>query len=225
MRGLSGILMRVLVAAGVAGIAACSTVPETIVQHPTNVRPQVPTPVPSANGAIFQASAYRPMFEDRRARMVGDMLTISINERTSAGKSAANSASKSGSVDFAAPTLFGVPASTTAKLALNADSANKFEDKGTSSSSNTFTGTIGVTVVEVLPNGNLVVSGEKQVALDKGVEYVRFSGIVNPDNLNGNVVSSTLVADARVEYRTNSRIDKAEMMSQLTRFFLSILPL
>ena len=222
MRGFSVIPMYVLVAAGMAG---CATVPDTIVQHPTNVRPQITAPVPQANGAIFQAAAYRPMFEDRRARMVGDMLTISINERTSAGKSAANTASKSGSVEFAAPTLFGIPAATTAKAALNAESGNTFEDKGTSSSSNTFTGTIAVTVVDVLPNGNLVVSGEKQVALDKGVEYVRFSGIVNPDNISGNVVSSTLVADARVEYRTNSRIDKAEMMSQLTRFFLSILPL
>lgn len=222
MRGFSKILTSVLAAAAMVG---CATVPDTIVQHPTNVRPQVNAPVPQANGAIFQASAYRPLFEDRRARMVGDMLTISINERTSAGKSAANTASKSGSVEFGAPTLFGIPATTTAKAALNAESANKFEDKGTSSSSNTFTGTIAVTVVDVLPNGNLVVSGEKQVALDKGVEYVRFSGIVNPDNVSGNVVSSTLVADARVEYRTNSRIDKAEMMSQLTRFFLSILPL
>lgn len=208
------------------GMVGCATVPDTIVQHPASTRPQVAAPVPPNNGAIFQASAYRPIFEDRRARLVGDMVTIAINERTSAGKSAANSVSKSGSVEFGAPTLFGVPATTTAKLGLAAESANKFEDKGSASSSNTFTGTISVTVVEVLPNGNLVVAGEKQVALDKGVEYVRFSGIVNPDNLTtGNVVSSTQVADARVEYRTNSRIDRAEMMSQLTRFFLSILPL
>lgn len=222
MKGFSKILASVLAAATMAG---CATVPDTIVQHPTNVRPQIHAPVPQANGAIFQASAYRPLFEDRRARMVGDMLTIAINERTSAGKSAANTASKSGSVEFSAPTLFGIPAATMAKAAINAEAGNTFEDKGTSSSSNTFSGTIAVTVVDVLPNGNLVVSGEKQVALDKGVEYVRFSGVVNPDNISGNVVSSTLVADARVEYRTNSRIDKAEMMSQLTRFFLSILPL
>jgi len=208
-----------------AGLSACATVPDTIVQQP-NAPVQARTVVPApANGAIFQAASHRPLFEDRRARMVGDMLTIAINERTSAAKSAANSTSKTGSVDFAAPRLFGIPASTTAKTALAADSANKFEDTGSASSSNTFSGTIAVTVVDVLPNGNLVVAGEKQVALDKGVEYVRFSGVVNPDNVTNNVVSSTLVADARVEYRTNSRIDKAEMMSQLTRFFLSILPL
>ncbi|RZI42099.1 flagellar biosynthesis protein FlgH [Herbaspirillum sp. HC18] len=223
MKRLFAIVAHLAVAAGMVG---CASVPETIIQHPTSTRPQMPAAAAPANGAIYQASAYRPIFEDRRARMIGDTITIAINERTSAGKSAANSTSKTGSVDFAAPKIFGVPASTTAKLGLNADSANKFEDKGSTSSSNTFSGTITVSVVDVLSNGNLIVAGEKQVSFDKGVEYVRFSGVVNPDNIaTGNVVSSTLVADARVEYRTNTRIDKAEMMSQLTRFFLSIMPL
>jgi flagellar L-ring protein precursor FlgH len=222
MKRLTEIVIGMVLAGGIAG---CSTVPDSIIQQPaTPVQPRAAVPAP-ANGAIFQAASYRPMFEDRRARIVGDMLTIAINERTSAAKTAANTTSKTGSVDFSAPTVFGVPAATTAKLGLAAESANKFEDKGSASSSNTFSGTIAVTVVDVLPNGNLVVAGEKQVSLDKGVEYVRFSGVVNPDNINGNVVSSTLVSDARVEYRTNSRIDKAELMSQLTRFFLSIMPL
>lgn len=221
MKRFSAIIMCLLAAA----LVGCTTVPETIIQHPSTAAPEITAPAIPANGSIFQASAYRPMFEDRRARMVGDILTIAINERTSAGKSAANSTSKNGSVDFGAPTIFGVPATTTAKAALSAESANKFEDKGSASSSNTFSGTISVTVVNVLPNGNLVVSGEKQVSLDKGVEYVRFSGVVSPNTITNNVVSSTQVADARVEYRTNSRLDRAEVMSQLTRFFLSVLPL
>jgi flagellar L-ring protein precursor FlgH len=81
-------------------------------------------------------------------------------------------------------------------------------------------------VVDVLPNGNLVVSGEKQIALDKGAEFIRLSGVVAPDTITtGNVVSSTQVADVRVEYRTNSRIDAAEVSIWLARFFLSVLPL
>ena len=83
-----------------------------------------------------------------------------------------------------------------------------------------------MTVIEVLPNGNLVVSGEKQVAFDKGAEFVRFSGVVSPDTVAaGNFVSSTQVADARLEYRTNTRIDTADVSSWITRFFLSVLPL
>lgn len=220
MKRFSAIVMMAVIMSG------CATVPDSITHQPTTTRPPMPAAQAPTNGAIFQANAYRPMFEDRRARLVGDMITIVISEKTSAGKSAGNSASKAESVAFGAPTLFGVPASTTAKLGLSASGSNKYEEKGASSSSNTFTGTLTVTVVEVLPNGNLMVSGEKQVALDKGTEYVRFSGIINPDTVaTGNIVSSTQVADARVEYRTNSRIDKAEIMSQLARFFLSLMPL
>jgi flagellar L-ring protein precursor FlgH len=207
-------------------LGACTTVPETITHQPANSRPPMPAAGTPSNGAIFQASAYRPIFEDRRARLVGDTLTIAISEKTSAGKSEGNSNSRTGSVAFAAPTVFGVPSTTTAKFGLASSSSNKFEEKEATSASNTFTGTITVTVAEVLPNGNLLVSGEKQVAFDKGIEYVRFSGVVNPDNIvTGNIVSSTQVADARVEYRTNSRLDRAELTSQLARFFMSLLPL
>lgn len=216
----------------IAGVAAalvmsgCATAPDTITHQPPVNRPPMAVAAAPSNGAIFQASNYRPMFEDRRARLVGDTIIIAISERTSAGKSEGNTASKSGSVSFGAPTLFGIPATTTAKLGLSASSSNKFEEKDATTASNNFTGTITVTVSEVLPNGNLLVSGEKQISFDKGVEYVRFSGIVNPDHVvSGNVVSSTQVADARVEYRTNSRLDRAEVMSQMTRFFLSLLPL
>jgi flagellar L-ring protein FlgH len=211
---------------GAALLTGCAVTPGSIVQQPTSTRPAAAAPQVAANGAIFQGSTYRPIFEDRRARLVGDTLTIAINERTSAGKQAANSASKNGSADASVPLLFGAKAATLAKLSAQADSEVTYEDKGAASSSNNFAGTLTVTVAEVLPNGNLVVSGEKQVALDKGAEFIRFSGVVNPSTISGNnVVSSTQVADARVEYRTNSQIDGAQMMSILARFFLSVLPL
>jgi flagellar L-ring protein FlgH len=220
LRSIAICLATAVVAAG------CASVPDTVVQQPMSARPRQPVASAQPNGAIFQAAAYRPLFEDRHARMVGDILTITISENTSAVKASGNSASKTGSIAFAAPTIFGVPATTTSKLAVSETSANKFEDKGAASASNTFTGTITVTVIDVLANGNLQVSGEKQIAFDKGSEFIRFSGVVSPDTIAaGNVVPSTQVADARVEYRTNSHIDKTELMSQLSRFFLSILPM
>jgi flagellar L-ring protein precursor FlgH len=196
------------------------------VRQPTNTKPPQAAQLAPANGGIFQAAAYRPLFEDRRARLVGDVLTIAINEKTNAGKQAASSGSKTGSVAASIPTVLGLPLKMLQGTSVAASSANKYADSGAENSSNIFTGTIAVTVADVLPNGNLVVSGEKQVALDKGVEYIRFSGVVSPDTIaTGNVVSSTQVADARVEYRTNSRIDAAQVMTSLTRFFLSVLPL
>ena len=207
-------------------LAGCAGTPPTIVQEPTSARARPASIVQGSSGAIYQAASYRPMFEDRRARMVGDILTIAISERTSAVKAGAASASKSGSASFAAPQILGIPIATTAKLGLSTNSENSFTDNAASSASNSFTGTIGVTVIDVLPNGYLMVSGEKQIAFDKGAEYVRFSGTINPDMIQtGNTISSNQVADARVEYRSNSRIDKSEMMSLMTRFFLSLVPL
>ena len=219
-------IFRLLAGAAVLALGACATTPSSIVQMPTSAVAQAARPVAAANGAIFQLAGYRPLFEDRRARMVGDILTITINEKTTAAKAAGDSASKTNSASFSAPTIFGIPTSTTGSLAFSATGSSKFEDKGAASSSNNFNGTIGVTVIDVLPNGNLVVSGEKQIAFDRGAEFIRFSGVINPDTIAaGNTVPSSQVADARVEYRTNSRLDKADVMSQLTRFFLSALPL
>ena len=137
--------------------------------------------------------------------------------------SGASSASKDGSVVAGIGTAF---SKVVKKTDFNAASAISYDDKAAGTSSNVFSGSITTTVIEVLPNGYLVVSGEKQISLDKGTEFVRFSGVVNPDTITlGNFVPSTRVADARVEYRTNSKIDGAQVASILARFFLSLAPL
>ena len=206
---------------GLSLLAGCVTTPTTITQRVAPVRPVLAEAPAPSNGAIYQASTFRPMFEDRKARHIGDILTIAIVEKTAAVKAGASSGNKSGSVSASVPgPLQGRFGGT-----LAASTGNKFADGDNQSASNTFTGTIGVTVTEVLPNGNLIVSGEKQVAMNKGVEFIRFSGMVNPDTIQmGNTVSSTVVADARVEYRTNSQIDRAEMTAMVSRFFQSLLP-
>lgn len=214
------------VASVLTTLAGCAFTPDTIVQTPLTAKPKPVVAGAASNGAIFQTAAYRPMFEDRRARMVGDTLTITITEKTTAGKSDANSASKKNSVSVSAPAVFGLVPGITSKLSATGASGVSNDAKAASSASNNFSGSIGVTVVEVMENGNLLVSGEKQVSLDKGVEFIRFSGVVNPDTIvAGNTVLSTQVADARVEYRTNSRIDGAELMSSMSRFFYSLIPL
>ena len=78
-------------------------------------------------------------------------------------------------------------------MTLGADSGNKFDGKGENTSTNDFTGTITVTVIEVYPNGNLLVSGEKQIGLKEGEEFIRFSGVVNPNTITG---ANTVAVDA-----------------------------
>lgn len=206
-------------------LGGCAVTPDSIVKQPMTAKPQAIPATSASNGAIFNNAAYRPLFEDRRPRYVGDILTINITENTSATKAGGSSASKTGSVDASLTPPTGLPI-TLRGITLAADSSIKNEDKAAANSSNNFSGSISVTVVDVLANGNLVVSGEKQVAFDKGTEFVRFSGVVNPDTItSGNVVPSTKIADARIEYRTNSKIDTAQIMSILTRFFFSFIPL
>lgn len=208
------------------GLNACSIAPRTIVQTPTTAKPLPVDRTVSSKGAIFRAAAYEPLFEDRRARFIGDILTIQITENTNAGKQGSGSSSRTGSVSASVDPTTGLPINLRRPIAISADSALSNEEKAASSSSNNFSGTISVTVVDVLENGNLVVSGEKQIAFDRGSEFVRFSGVVNPDTITlGNVVPSTKVADARIEYRTNTQLDAAQVVSILARFFLSISPL
>lgn len=217
--------------------SACSVIPSTIVHQPTTAKAPEQHSTSDSNGAIFKTSSYRPMFEDRRPRYIGDIVTINITENTSATKAGENSSSKDASASFNADTSASVTrnipiigglipnVSKGGVPTLDATSANSYSDKADSSASNVFTGSITATVIDVRANGYLVVSGEKQVAFDKGTEFVRFSGVINPDMITqGNVVPSTKVADARIEYRTNTKVDAASIASVFARFFLSMSP-
>lgn len=211
------------------GLAACAT-PSTDVHQPMTARPADRKVAAPADGAIFHAGANeRPLFEDRRARNVGDILTINIVEKTTANDKASGNASHSGTLATTTPSI--TRNSATAKLlftgyTLSGNSSGKFADSSASTGAVDFTGTIAVTVIEVLANGNLLVSGEKQVAIDRSSEYIRFSGVVNPATIAaGNTVQSTQVADAHLEYKGRSGVlDSASVTDVLGRLFLSVLP-
>lgn len=207
-------------------LAGCvATSPPTAVHQPMSVRPEMRLPVAPANGSIYNAATARPLFEDRRARLVGDTLTINIAEKIAAAKKSDTKADRSYDSSASAPTIAGLPFKTFQGTTLSAKSSTTFEGSGENTSSNNFTGTLTVTVIEVYPNGNLLVSGEKQIGLKEGEEFIRFSGVVNPTTITAsNTVQSTQVADARIEYKANGFLDSAQVMGWLGRFFLSFLP-
>ena len=222
-RIVSNLVTKGLILSTFLVVSACAITPETIVKLPTTAKPVTVVPAKASNGGIFTVTGYRPLFEDRLPRYVGDILTINITENTNAIKAGEHSGSKDGKADNSISNLFGHPAP---KATFTASSTNTFDTKADEKSSNIFNGSITVTVVNVLPNGNLDVSGEKQISFDNGTEFVRFSGVVSPDSITvGNFVPSNKVADARIEYRTNSKIDGAGIASMAARFFLSMLPL
>lgn len=225
MKGLATLLVLVVILMG------CSTTPPTSVHQPMTARPSYQDPVLAANGSIFQANSARPLFEDRRARYVGDILTVNIKESNRASAESESNASRTANVEANIDSLNVYPLNVKplnrmAGMGISAGSSNTFGGSGDVENINAFNGTITVTVIEVLPNGNLLVSGEKQVAIGHQQEFIRLSGVVNPRDIRSesHSVDSSRIADARIEYKAAGYISEAQVMGWLARFFLSALP-
>jgi flagellar L-ring protein FlgH len=216
---LAGLVLFLLVAAGCAQIPRASVVGE---QEQISI---VDRPPPIPNGSIYQArQGYQPLFEDRRPRSVGDILTIVLDEEVSASKNSQSNAGRSGSASLELAELPDV-LDTLAEYGYDVSGENDFTGSGGSQANNSFTGTITVSVLEVMNNGNLRVRGEKQIAINQGTEFIRFSGVVNPRTVTAqNTVPSTQVADARIEYVGDGYINEAQHMGWLQRFFLNVSP-
>lgn len=204
-------------------------------------RPPNPKPLELNNGAIYQDSFAMRLFEDQRARRVGDILTITLAETTTASKKADTTSKKKDDIDLKSPTLLGssvdfdipgelkkgVPLSKISHndLSVSATGNREFTGSGASSQSNTLTGSISVTVVEVLSNGNLVVRGEKIVGINEGDEFVQLSGIVRPQDIRpDNTVPSTYVANAQIRYGGSGAVADATAHGWLSKFFLAFWP-
>lgn len=217
--------MKRLVLLAVIASAACTTVPPTNVHQPMSARPAPRLETSIGNGSIFQAASSRPLFEDRRARFVGDTITIKITESTTASAKSNNKLDKSNSSKASISGLSGLPGKGLLGLDLAASSSNAFSGKGEAANNNIFNGNITVTVIDVMPNGNLLVSGEKQLAIGHEQEYVRISGVINPSFVDAfNTVDSSKVADARIEYKSAGQISEGQVMGWLARFFLNVMP-
>ncbi|MFN0302517.1 MAG: flagellar basal body L-ring protein FlgH [Burkholderiales bacterium] len=208
-------------------LAGCASGGHVKMHEPLTARPKLSTVTPTpTDGAIFQGGRFfQPLFEDRRARTVGDILIVQINEKLSASQQSQSSANRVSSADMSIPLIKGIPFKTLQDAGIGASGDQKFEGKGGTSNNNVFSGSISVTVIDVLANGNLVIAGDKQIGINHNAETLRFSGIVNPVTIqSGNTLNSTQVAEARLEYVGSGYIDEAQSMPWLQRIFMNILP-
>lgn len=194
------------------------------------VAPQAPATNPVTNtqtstGSIYQQATAVSFYEDNKARRVGDILTIVLQEATNASKQAATSTTKDDTVDISAPLIAGRTLNYRGKeLSASSDASREFAGEGTSSQSNSLTGRITVTVTEVLSNGNLKVRGEKLMHLNQGDEYIRIKGIVRASDIQAdNTIASPLVANAQITYGGNGALAEANSQGWLSRFFSSVL--
>lgn len=224
-------LLAAVAAFGLAGCESASDLlnkrPPVDVAQPTWKRPEAVQVAPVNNGAIFQASQYRPLFEDHRARLVGDTLTVQIVETITASQSSTSSVAKTGAVAGGVTALPGIAANSflAGRASVGMNSSNTFDGKGSTNNNNAFSGTITATVIEVLPNGHLIVSGEKQIGVNHNVDVLRFSGQVDPRMIqSGNTVASAQIANVRIEQRGKGQQADAQGIGWLGRFFLNVLP-
>jgi flagellar L-ring protein FlgH len=198
------------------------------------VRPSLPPVEPVSNGSIYKPGFDVRLFEDIKARRVGDILTVVLNEATNAEKEATTDVAKANTSTLTNPTIFGAspefslpkftPLSATQdlNLATSLSSDHSLTGSGEAAQNNLLTGNITVSVVEVLPNSNLIVRGEKRVTLNNGVEYIQLSGVVRQSDVTGtNTIQSTQIADATIIYTGDGAIAESNKQGWLARFFAS----
>lgn len=199
----------------------CASTPRPSAEYaPTP--PVVSEPVEVADGSIYQPATNRFFFEDIRARRIGDVINVVLDERTDATKSASTQAKRSSKIGIPGPTLFGGSVTLGGRALLSSDisGSTDFKGSGDSSQSNRLSGSIAVTVADVLPNGNLVIRGQKQLTLNQGSELVQLTGIVRAEDVTpDNTVLSTQIADASITYGGRGQLADANRPGWLTRLF------
>ncbi len=223
--------MKTLLIIVVVALAGCATAPDTKIKQPLSIRPAAPDIAVDNGGAIFQAGHARPrmsvaLFEDQRAHQVGDTLTVNLVENMNAKRTSSTTDERkvSGNVSIPSPTLLG-HSNIIGATSWSPAADNKLENTDNRGNANTISGTITVTVTEVLSNGNLNVAGEKQLSINSSSEYIRLAGVVNPRLISAsNSINSTQIADAQFESKSTQSLDMAQVSTSLARFFLTLMP-
>ena len=173
------------------------------------------------DGSLFRSYMANSLYSDMTARRVGDIITITLSENTNASKSAGTSTSKDTTVDLDTITGLGGQALNIGgqSVQLGVSSSNDFAGDAATNQSNSLSGNISVTVVEVLPNDNLVIRGEKWLTLNHGDEYIRLTGIIRLSDISPeNEVLSTKIANARIQYSGTGSFASAQEKGWLTKF-------
>ncbi|UAA39479.1 flagellar basal body L-ring protein FlgH [Paraneptunicella aestuarii] len=186
--------------------------------------PDMPSEKVNDDGSIFQASMSSSLYSDAKARRIGDIITVILRENTTATKSAKTTMGRDNAMTVEPIIGLGGQNVTVGNQSIQMDlnTSNSFEGDAQANQSNNLNGNISVTVVQVLPNSNLVIRGEKWLTLNSGDEYLRLTGIVRPSDINpANEVLSTKIANARIKYSGTGEFARTQEQGWLTKFFSS----
>jgi flagellar L-ring protein precursor FlgH len=212
---------------GLTMLAGCTSLPDSEVKNDPEFAPVEPTE-PGYDvvntGSMFQEDYVNNLYSDIKAHRVGDIITVYLEEATSASKNAGTSHEKKNNYDLGIDaTVF--PSKGSSPITISGGSAgfdqsSKFEGDADADQSNNLEGSITVNVVRVLNNGNLVIRGEKWLMLNNGEEYVRIKGVIRSEDVSSdNTVSSMRVANARIQYGGTGDFANTQRQGWLTSFF------
>ncbi|MGF6808944.1 flagellar L-ring protein precursor FlgH [Paraburkholderia sp. Clong3] len=218
-------LRLTLVLGAASCLSACSSAQTRSIVETPMAPPLASAPLNvNTQGAIYQAGAPLLLYETPRAQHVGDVLTIRLSESYSGNNSASASANRTSSITATAADQSTNAAARLAKLFNIGSASTDYKGQGNLSDISDMTGTLAVTVIGTVSGGNLVVSGEKVIAMGGTRDRLRLSGIVNPKDIEaGNYVASSKVANARIEQAGLGMVNDATTMGWLQRMFLSVL--
>ena len=178
----------------------------------------VPERTQGHDGSLWSGERYVPsLFEDQKAHDVGDVVTVRIVETSHGEKIATTKTEKDSSLSSSIGSLFGI---STDKLSVETETASKYDGSGSTSRSSQLTAVVTAKVKEVLPNGNLVIDGKREVLVNKERQYILLSGIVRPADIGpNNTVLSSAIADAQISYTGTGVINDKQRPGWFIRLF------
>ena len=187
-------------------------------------QPPPPEIAVTPTGSLYNPARYISLAGDRRARRVGDLVTILLVERTQARKSSSADTARNSNSALRLPDV--LPFNRVPEGLTSGGMTQGFKGSGSAAQDNQLSGELTVTVARVLPNGVLIVAGEKRLTLNRGEEQVQLTGLVRIDDLGpDNSIPSTRVADARIRYSGSGQVADQSRQGWLARFFAKVVPL
>lgn len=214
-----------------SGCASRSRNVEQEIERITQEKPEIIAPQPQTAGSLW-TTGRGSLFVDNRASTVGDIVTVIIREQASASKEATTSTGRSTSASADITSLFGLE-SNIANLNSNIDPANlisagytnDFKGSGTTTREEDLTATITTQVIEVLPNGNMRISGSKSVMVNHEKQLINLSGIIRQQDITpNNEIDSRYILDANIMYSGKGVIDDKQRPGWFIRLYDVISP-
>jgi flagellar L-ring protein FlgH len=208
----------------VAALGACSHTPKDVdlSENELSMPMGNQSEYTQSPGSLWTPTAkYSDMYSDHKARQVGDLIIIQISESSSADKEAKTGASKNSSIAASVTDFLGFHTHPQVQTG----SASTFTGDGKTSRSGTLNAVVSARIVRILPEGNFVIKGKKQIRVNEESQYIMVSGIIRADDIRGdNSVLSANVADLKVDYYGNGILGDQQDKGFLAKAFDKLWP-